>query len=70
MQSSRGSAQVEAALIIPLTVLIIVGMVKLSVSMYGRVTESSQAGSAAAELLSDGGLVPVESVLRGRWHIK
>ena len=70
MQNFRGSAQVEAALIVPLVILIIIGMIKTSITLEEKVVASSAENCAAAELLSRGGKVPTESILRGRWYIK
>lgn len=70
MPSSRGSAEVEAALILPLVILIIVGMVKLSVTLCSKVELSSLAGSEAASSIAEGGTIPAESILRGRWYFK
>ena len=70
MLNSRGSAQVEAALILPLVILIIVGMVKLGVRMQARVAENSAQNSLKASVLAEGGTIPTETILRGRWHIK
>ena len=67
---SRGSAQVEAALIIPLAVLVIVGMLRLSTTLFYKVSESSVMNSAAAAELAEGGKLPVEKILRGRWYLK
>ena len=68
--SSRGSAEVEAALIIPLAVLVIVGMIRLSTELFGRTAaDSIRNAEAAAELVEDGKL-PTESILRGRWYLK
>ena len=66
----RASAQVEAALIVPLVILIIAGMVRLGSAMLARVAESSGENCIKAELLSGGGYVPAESLLRGRWYFK
>ena len=70
MQSFRASAQVEAALIIPLVILIIAGMIRLGTSLYFRVTESSAENCLKAQVLADGGVIAAESILRGRWYIK
>ena len=70
MPSSRGSAEVEAALILPLVILIIVGMVKLSVTLCSKVELGSLAGSEAASSIAEGGTIPAESILRGRWYFK
>jgi len=67
---SRGSAQVEAAMIIPLVVLLIAGMLKLGIHLSEKVETSSAGHSAAAENIIDGGALPAESILRGRWYIK
>lgn len=68
--SFRASAQVEAALIIPLVILIIAGMIRLGSVLFARVAESSGENCIKAELLSGGGHIPAESILRGRWYFK
>ncbi len=68
--ASRGSAEVEAALIIPLVILIIVGMVKLGIQLYEKVDLSSAEHQLYAEELANGGKIPEESVLRARWYFK
>ena len=68
--SLRASAEVEAALIIPLVILIIAGMVKLGAALYAKVYESSAENCIKAEVLAGGGLIPAESILRGRWYFK
>ena len=68
--SSRGSAEVEAALIIPLVILIIVGMVKLGVQLFEKVDASCLEHQAYAEELAGGGKIPEESVLRTRWYFR
>ena len=70
MRSFRASAQVEAALIIPLVILIIAGMIRLGTELYSRTAESSAVNVSYAEKLVCGGAIPTESILRGRWHIK
>ena len=54
----------------PLVILIIAGMVRLGSAMFARVAESSGENCIKAELLSGGGYVPAESLLRGRWYFK
>ena len=68
--SVRGSAEVEAAIIIPLVVLIIAGMIDLGSALYSKTCVSSAANAAAAGVLVKGGALPTESILRARWHIK
>ena len=66
----RASTQVEAALIIPLVILIIAGMIRLGTAMFERVAVSSAENCIKAAVLSEGGLLPAESILRGRWYFK
>jgi len=72
MQNSsvRGSAEVEAALIIPLAVLVIAGMIKLGTQLFDRTVESSLKNTQAAAELVEGGKLSTESILRGRWYLK
>ena len=67
---TKGSAQVEAAIIVPLVILLIVGMLKLGLQLEEMVEISSMAHSAASADIVDGGSLPAESILRGRWYIK
>ena len=66
----RGSAQVEAAMLVPLVVFIIAGMISLGSDLYAKTAKSSALNTAAAGALSRGGTLPAESILRGRWHLK
>lgn len=66
----RGSAQVEAAMIIPLVVLVIAGMINLGSGLYSKTAVSSAANEAAAKVIVKGGTIATESIMRGRWHIK
>ena len=68
--SLRAGAQVEAALIIPLVILIIAGMIRLGTELFDRTAVSSAENCIRAEVLSGGGLIPAESILRGRWYFK
>ena len=70
MPASRGSAEGEAALIIPLVILIIVGMVKLGIQLYEKVDSSSAEHQIYAQELAGGGKIPEESLLRARWYFK
>ncbi len=70
MRGSEGSAQVEAALIIPLVILIVVGMIKLGTLLCEKVETSSSEHAAYAQELTEGGRIPAEKILRGRWYIK
>ena len=69
-RDSRGSAQVEAALIIPLVILLIVGMIELGMTLEERVQTSSIQHAAQAEDITDGGRFPAEIILRGTWYFK
>ena len=60
----------EAALIIPLVILIIAGMVRLGIQLYEKVDLSSLEHQLYAEELAGGGKIPEESVLRARWYFK
>ena len=60
----------EAALIIPLVILIVVGMIKLGTQLVGKVEVSSSEHAAYAQELTEGGKLPAEKILRGRWYIK
>ena len=66
----RASAEVEAALILPLVILIIAGMIRLGSAMLAHVAESSAENCLQASVLSGGGLLPAEAILRGRWYFK
>ena len=70
MPGSRGSAQVEAAILIPLVILVVAGMIKLSTELFDKVVVSSENGCSHASALATGGVVATESILRGRWHFK
>ena len=60
----------EAALLFPLVILIIVAMVGLGFRLCEKVETSSAAHSIDAHSLSLGGKIPEESVLRGKWYLK
>ena len=65
-RGSEGNAQVEATLIIPLVVL----MIKLGTLLCEKVETSSSEHAAYAQELTEGGRLPAEKILRGRWYIK
>lgn len=67
---NRGSALVQASIIIPLIVLIIVGMISLGNDLCEKVETSSAEHCAAVEDIIDGGTIPPESVIRGKWYFK
>ena len=60
----------EAALIIPLVILIIVGMIEIGMTLEERVQISSTEHAAQAADITDGGRFPAEAILRGKWYIK
>ena len=60
----------EAALIIPLVILLIVGMIELGMTLEERVQTSSIQHAAQAEDITDGGRFPAEIILRGKWYFK
>ena len=68
--NSKGSAQVEAALIIPLVVLIIVGMIELGTLLEKKVETSSLQHASEAAVITEGGTFPAETILRGKWYFK
>ena len=68
--NSRGSAQVEAALIIPLVILLTAGMIGLGMTLEEKVQTSSIQHAAQAADITDGGKFPAEAILRGKWYIK
>ena len=60
----------EAALLIPLVILIIAGMIRLGGQLCEKVETSSAAHAAYAVELTEGGKLPPEKILRGRWYLK
>ena len=68
--NSRGSAQVEAAIIIPLVILLIAGMIELGMLLENKVEISSFQHAAEASDITDGGRFPAEVILRGKWYFK
>ena len=60
----------DAVLIIPLAVLVIVGMIRLSTQLFDRTAADSTSNAESAAELVDGGKLSTESILRGRWYLK
>ena len=60
----------EAALIIPLVILIIAGMIELGWKLCEKVEISSSEHTVYARELTEGGKLPPDKILRGRWYIK
>jgi hypothetical protein len=51
-------------------ILIIAGMIRLGWSLCEKVETSSSEHTAYARELTEGGKLPPEKILRGRWYIK
>ena len=60
----------EAALLIPLVILIVVGMIRLGGLLCEKVEKSSSEHTAYASELTEGGKLPAEKILRVRWYIQ
>ena len=60
----------EAALLIPLVILIVAGMIKLGTALCSKVEASSGEHQQYAVELTEGGKLPAERILRGRWYLK
>ena len=60
----------EAALLFPLVILMIAGMIRLGGQLCEKVQKSSSEHTAYAIELTEGGKLPPEMILRGRWYIK
>lgn len=70
MRQKAGSTFVEAAMIFPLVILLVVGIINVSLSMYEDVAEDSQRHQDAA--LSEQSLVGTDmgNLMRGKWILR
>lgn len=70
LKSKKGNANIEAALVIPLLVIIIAMIIKMAVVLEERVEDSSAGHYIdAREVLKDT-LTNTEDFMRGRWTFK
>ena len=60
----------EAALIFPLVILAVVGMIKLGTELCAKVEKSSAEHVLYAQEYAEGGKLPAEKILRGKWYVK
>ncbi len=67
MGPRSGSSAVEAALIYPLIILIIAGLISIGSDMSGKVVSSSAAHALAARESCEDETVSAEDIMRGRW---
>ena len=65
--SKRGSANVEAAMILPVLILIIAGMISCSFTLMGRVKDASDSDLEKHEKFMTNMLFTTEDLLRGKW---
>jgi hypothetical protein len=70
MKNKTGSTFVEAAMIFPLVILLVAGIISVSLSMYVDVVEDSQMHKDAA--LSDQNLAgfDIGILMRGKWILQ
>ena len=70
MKNKTGSTFVEAAMIFPLVILLIAGIISVSLSMYTEVVEDSCAHKDA--VLSDQNVAGsnISLLMRGKWILK
>lgn len=68
--SKKGSSTVEAALLIPLLILIIVTLVNAGIKLEKRVEESSKEHVYSAEDVLKSKIDNPEKIIRARWVIK
>ena len=68
--SKRGSVFVEAAIVIPLLILIIAGIISLSFTLTDRVkTQSEELRQKTARMMENTDLT-TEDILRGKWLVR
>lgn len=70
LKSKKGNANIEAALVIPLLVIIIAMIMKMAVVLEIRVDESSREHYADAKEVLKDTLTNTEDFMRGRWTLK
>lgn len=68
--SKRGSASIEASLVIPLLILIIAGLIKIGTVFEKRVIDESLRCRAEGAQISEDSLTNTEDIIRGRWIIQ
>lgn len=70
MKSRNGSATVQAAMIFPVLILIVAGMISIGLSMYEDVKSDSQLHRD--EMLSEvnAGGIDISLIMRGKWILK
>lgn len=66
---NRGSALVEAAMIVPLVILIIMGIVKMSITLTDNVEIASLEHKQQAVKITEATGARGEQVLRGKWTL-
>ena len=66
LNGSRGSAMVEAAMVFPLVILIVAGVIMTGLKMYSHVRADAvfHKSEAQAELM-----ITAEDILRGKWTV-
>lgn len=70
MKRKTGSTIVEAAMIFPLVILLIAGIISVSLAMYTEVADDSRAHKEA--VLSDENVAgaSIGSLMRGKWMLQ
>lgn len=69
MNSRRGSASVEAALVFPLIILIAAALISIGSGLYESVKSTSLSHMEKARQEAEGSVISAERIMRGRWII-
>lgn len=66
LKGSRGSTMVEAAMVFPLIILIVAGVIMTGMRMYGHVREDAAYHRSEAQSITS---ITAEDFLRGKWTV-
>ena len=70
MKAKQGNAVIEAALVLPLIILISAALIRAGSDMSSRVIETSSIHTEQARAECEGGMVDTEDIMRGRWVLR
>ena len=68
--SKRGSVFVEAAIVIPILVLIIAGLIRVSFTLMDRVKQGSEEILQQNRQMQENENLTTEDILRGKWLVR
>lgn len=70
MKQKNGSTFIEAAMIFPLVILLVCGMINISLEMYRDVVEDIQKHKEAVQSEESAAGIGIGNLMRGKWILQ